>query len=61
MEGPFMDDAYGYAVPDTPENQARKAADLIRLAAENITQPDAEAAIEAAASQAGAEFVANDG
>ena len=23
LEGPYMDDAYGRAVPDTPENQAR--------------------------------------
>ena len=61
MEGPYMDDAYGYAVPDTPDNQAKKAADLIRLADENILQPDAEIAVEEAAAAAGAEFVASDG
>lgn len=27
MEGPYMEDAWGRAVPDTPENQAQKAAD----------------------------------
>jgi hypothetical protein len=56
-----MDDAFGYAVPDTPENREKKEADLIRLAEMNITQPDAEAAIEAAASEAGEEFLAADG
>ena len=61
MEGPYMDDAYGYAVPDTPENRAKREADLIRLAEQNITQPDAEAAIEAAASAAGMERAENDG
>ena len=61
LEGPYMDDAYGYAVQDTPENRAKKEADLIRLTAQNVTQPDAEAAIEAAASEAGAEFAAQDG
>ena len=61
MEGPYMDDAYGYAVPDTEENRAIKEADLIRLAEENILQPDAEIAVEAAAAAAGAEFAATDG
>jgi lipoprotein-anchoring transpeptidase ErfK/SrfK len=34
MEGPFMDDAYGRAVPETPENIAKKEADLITIAEE---------------------------
>ena len=61
LEGPYMDDAYGYAVPATPENRAQQETDLIRLAEQNIFQPDAEAAIEAAASAAGAELAAGDG
>lgn len=34
MEGPFMDDAFGRAVPETPENIARKDADLVQIAGE---------------------------
>jgi hypothetical protein len=36
LEGPFMDDAYGRAVPQTPENIARREADLARLAEQGI-------------------------
>jgi lipoprotein-anchoring transpeptidase ErfK/SrfK len=34
LEGPFMDDAFGRAVPETPENIAKKEADLARIAEE---------------------------
>ena len=34
IEGPYMDDAYGRAVPDTPENQAQKEADIVKIADE---------------------------
>ena len=48
LEGPFMDDAYGRAVPETPENIAKKDADLVTIAAEEAAAatalPDAAAA-----------------
>jgi lipoprotein-anchoring transpeptidase ErfK/SrfK len=34
LDGPYMDDAYGVAVPETPENIAKKEADLITIAEE---------------------------
>lgn len=34
IEGPYMDDAYGRAVPDTPENVAQKAEDEKTIAEE---------------------------
>ncbi len=34
IDGPYMDDAYGVAVPETPENIAKKEADLIKIAEE---------------------------
>jgi lipoprotein-anchoring transpeptidase ErfK/SrfK len=54
LEGPFMDDAFGRAVPETPENIAKKEADLIQIAEEEaaaaalVTPPaeDAPAAAE---------------
>ncbi|MES2845938.1 MAG: L,D-transpeptidase [Pseudomonadota bacterium] len=49
MEGPYMDDAYGRAVPETPENIARKEKDM-PLVAEQAAR-DAAAA-EAAAREA---------
>jgi len=49
MEGPYMDDAYGRAVPETPENTARKEKDM-PLVAEQAAR-DAAAA-EAAAREA---------
>ena len=52
-EGPYMDDAFGYAVPETPENIAKKESDLAELAAQNILEPDEEKRIEDAASAAG--------
>lgn len=43
LEGPYMDDAYGRAVPETPENIAKKAEDEILRA-----EAEAEAAERAA-------------
>jgi lipoprotein-anchoring transpeptidase ErfK/SrfK len=46
LEGPFMDDAFGRAVPETPENIAKKEADLVRIAEEEAAAaaaPPAEA------------------
>lgn len=37
LEGPFMDDAFGRAVPETPENIARKERDLQMMAEQGIT------------------------
>jgi len=48
VEGPYMDDAYGRAVPDTPENQARKIEEAAALAAAEAANP-ALAAHDAAA------------
>lgn len=59
-EGPYMDDAYGRAVPDTPENQAQKLTDLELIAKMEAENPElaaydaaARAADEAARQQAG--------
>lgn len=52
-EGPYMDDAYGRAVPDTPENRERFDADVAAIAAaEAQSQQEQLAAAEAAAEQA---------
>lgn len=58
-EGAYMDDAYGRAVPDTPENQAKKVKDAAQLAAAEAANPElaaydaaARAADEAAKHQA---------
>jgi hypothetical protein len=52
-EGPYMDDAYGRAVPDTPENRERFAQDVEAIAAaEARSQEEQRAAAEAAAEQA---------
>lgn len=40
MEGPYMQDAYGRAVPDTPENQAKKIEDAANLAAAEAANPE---------------------
>ena len=60
MEGPYMDDAYGRAVPDTPENQAQKIEDMAMIAKLEAENPElaaydaaARAAEAAAAAQAG--------
>ena len=47
-EGPYMDDAYGRAVPDTPENQAKKIKEAADLAAAEAANPEL-AAYDAAA------------
>lgn len=53
IEGPYMDDAWGRAVPDTPENQAQKADDLLHMDEINAAQAAAEAeAAEQAAKEA---------
>ena len=59
-EGPYMNDAYGRAVPDTPENQEQKLKDAAHIAALEAADPElaaydaaARAADEAAARQAG--------
>jgi lipoprotein-anchoring transpeptidase ErfK/SrfK len=59
LEGPFMNDAYGRAVPDTPENQAQKLVDEAHIAELEALDPAlaaydaaARAADEAAARQA---------
>ena len=54
LEGPYMDDATGRAVPETPENIAKREADLVRIAeneanAANIAAAEAEAAAKEAA------------
>ncbi len=52
-EGPYMDDAYGRAVPDTPENRERFARDAEAIAtAEARSREEQLAAAEAAAAQA---------
>ena len=48
LEGPYMEDAYGRAVPDTPENQAIKVEEAAALAAAEAANP-ALAAYDAAA------------
>ncbi len=52
-EGPYMDDAYGRAVPDTPESRERFDADVAAIAAaEERSRLEQQAAAEAAAEQA---------
>jgi lipoprotein-anchoring transpeptidase ErfK/SrfK len=52
-EGPYMDDAYGRAVPDTPESRLQFEADQLAIAeAERKRIEDEQAAAEAAAEQA---------
>lgn len=57
IEGPFMDDAWGRAVPETPENIAQKDVDLLAIASEAEAKvvADAKAAEEAAIVEAKAE------
>jgi hypothetical protein len=59
LEGPYIDDAFGRAVPDTPENQEKKIKDAAALAAAEAANPElaaydaaARAAEEAARKQA---------
>jgi hypothetical protein len=58
LEGPYMDDAWGRAVPETPENIARKERDLPKVQAEleALAAADAQAAAEAAAADAARGF-----
>ena len=50
VEGPYMDDAYGRAVPDTLENVAQREKDVITIAEEEAAKIQADAkAAEAAA------------
>lgn len=52
-EGPYMDDAYGRAVPDTPENRAQFQSDQIAIAEAEAQRVENERlAAEAAAEQA---------
>lgn len=50
LEGPYMDDAWGLAVPATPENTARFDQDLIAKAEQEAAE--AKAAADAAAKEA---------
>lgn len=50
LEGPYMDDAWGLAVPETAENIARKQQDLLTKA--EMEAAEAEAAAKAAALEA---------
>lgn len=50
LEGPYMDDAWGLAVPETPENIAQKELDLVARAEQEAAE--AQAAAEAAAKEA---------
>jgi lipoprotein-anchoring transpeptidase ErfK/SrfK len=49
IDGPYMDDAYGIAVPETPENIAKKEADLQTLAAAPPVEDDAAVVVPVAA------------
>ncbi len=51
LEGPYMEDAFGRAVPDTPENQEKKLKDAAALAAAEAANPEL-AAYDAAAREA---------
>ena len=52
LEGVYMDDAYGRAVPDTPENREQKVLDEARIAEMEALDPEL-AAYNAAARAAG--------
>jgi len=53
LEGPYMDDAWGRAVPDTPENVAQREKDLVTIAEEEAAKVEADAiAAEKAAKEA---------
>lgn len=53
-DGPQMDDAWGRAVPDTPENVAQKEIDLQTISAQEAAKAEAEAAAAAEAEAAAA-------
>ncbi len=48
-EGPYMDDAYGRAVPDTPENRDRLVRDLADISAAEARNREEQLAASAAA------------
>lgn len=48
LEGPQMDDAWGRAVPETPENIAKKERDLAAIAAAEKAEAERKAKAEAA-------------
>ena len=48
MEGPYMDNAFGRAVPDTPENRERKLKDEAAIAEAAAKDPDFAARLAAA-------------
>ena len=48
LEGPQMDDAWGRAVPETPENIAKKERDLVAVAAAEKAEAERKAKAEAA-------------
>ena len=50
LEGPYMDDAWGFAVPATPENQSRLEADKLAKAEQEAAE--AKAAADLAAKEA---------
>ncbi|MFT4149893.1 MAG: L,D-transpeptidase [Paracoccaceae bacterium] len=53
LEGPYMNDAWGRAVPDTPENRKQLEKDLLIVAKENEAKAKAEAEAAAAAAASG--------
>lgn len=42
-EGPYMDDAWGFATPNTAENEAKKVADLAAIEAAEVAKAEAAA------------------
>lgn len=54
IEGPYMDDAYGRAVADTPENEAQKQKDIVTIAEEEKAKAEAEAKAAEVAAKAAA-------
>ncbi len=54
IEGPYMDDAWGRAVPDTAENVAQKAKDLVTISEQEAAKAEAEAKAAAEAERVAA-------
>jgi lipoprotein-anchoring transpeptidase ErfK/SrfK len=54
IEGPYMDDAWGRAVPDTPENVAQKEKDLVMISEQEAAKAEAEAKAAAEAERVAA-------
>ncbi len=55
LEGPYMNDAWGRAVPDTPENRAQLEKDVVTKAEQDAREAEAAAASAAADGGTGAE------